>query len=108
MAEIIGTETEQLIPTEIHGFTVRMELGPYPLNAEHTHRKALYAVFTPATYSNIEKLRYVNAREIRGMLPLTAEQTTDLLTDPNQPRCEHLHAIAFQKGLERAREVASA
>jgi hypothetical protein len=101
------TQIKDAIPTETHGFSVSMELGPYPLGSHDSHRTALYCWMRPITQANIAKLQWKNSSAIVGTLPLTAEQVVDIQQDPNSPKVEPLHVAAYRVALKQAKAVAA-
>lgn len=105
MAEILKTISRDVIPAEVHGFTVKVGLGPYPPDAGHTHRKALYAELRPASRKAHRRMKRMNRERILGMVPLTQTGAGIITAHPQGPEAEQAALRALVQASRLARDL---
>lgn len=104
--EVAATRTRDAIPKELHGFRVTVGLGPYPPEAERSHRRAMYARLTPVSRHAQRIMRRMGRQEIVGHVQLTAEGAADCELDPQGPTAEQAALLALAPASRIARDVA--
>lgn len=102
-ADLQSITIADVLPTEVHGFSVTFAIGPYPADAPHSHRRALYATLKPQSEKARLALRYVGRDAIEGHVPLTPEGVLDIEADEKVR--EHACRMALAPALELARQV---
>ena len=88
--QILRITSEDIIPAEVHGFAVRLGIGPYPENQPRSHRRALYAELTPISIKAQAAMRYVGKTRILATTPLTPEAVADVQANPSSHLSERL------------------
>jgi hypothetical protein len=93
---------ELVVPARVHGFAVSIRLGPYPADAPHSHRRALYAVLTPTDEHVRRRMHAAGQQSIVGMVALAAGGAEEILREPNGTLAE----FAATQALAAARRLA--
>lgn len=81
-------ETTDALPTELHGFTVETFVGPYPIDAQGSHRRAVYARLRPTTPELQSRLRWIGRTHILAHAELTADGLLELELDNPTPSAD--------------------
>jgi hypothetical protein len=105
LGRALGTTVEPVIPTELHGFTVKVGLAPYPPDAKNAHRKAIYAELRPTSRKAKRAMRRMNRERILGWVPLTKTGAGVISAHPNGPEAELAARDALQQASKLARQL---
>lgn len=81
-------ETTDVVPTLLHGFTVETFVGPYPIDARGSHRRAVYARLRPTTTDLRKRLEWIGRTHILGHAELTADGLLELELDNPTPSAD--------------------
>lgn len=100
-----GLSVEAVIPAEVHGFAVRVGIGPYPADQPRSHRRAVYAELIPNTPRTIERMRRAGRDRILGTVPLTAHGAKVVTDDPHGRPAELIARRALAEASRLARLV---
>lgn len=100
-----GISIEDVIPAEVHGFAVRVGIGPYPADQPRSHRRAVYAELTPISPRTIERMRRAGRERIIGTVPLTAHGARLVTDDPHGRPAELIARRALAEASRLARLV---
>ncbi len=107
-SEVVRVTSTDVIPAEVHGFAVRLGLGPYPPDAPHSHRRALYAELTPISTRAQVAMRHTGKVRILATTPLTPEAAAAVQADPNSQLAERLATETLANASRLARKATGA
>lgn len=106
MPDIVLNQENLELPVELAGFSVEIFAGPYPIDAPHSHRRAVYARLRPLEEHLARRLRWIGRSHILGEAQLDA-RTARLLAANQLPEVEleQLALAALRPALKLARKV---
>jgi hypothetical protein len=94
-----------VIPGELYGFSVTVAIGPYPIDAPLSHRKAMYAELRPNTDHTRAVFRRLNRDRILGQVPLTMRAGLEIQADPDGRLAEKVGLAALREASKLAKQV---
>lgn len=100
-----GVTVEDLIPAEVHGFAVRVGIGPYPPDSPNTHRRAMYAELTPISSLARDRMRRQGRAKILATSPLTQQAAAQVAADPQGKLAEMVGIQTLAQASRLARDV---
>ena len=106
--QILRVSSADVIPAEVHGFAVRVGLGPYPEDAPLSHRKAMYAELRPLSVKARAALVHKNKERILATTPLTPAAASAVQADPQSRLAELLATETLKNASRLARKAIGA
>lgn len=103
--EVAKTVSRDVVPAEVHGFSVKVGIGPYPPDQERSHRKAVYAELRPKSRLAFTAMRAKNRERILGMAPLMPAAAREIEADPEGELAEITALDALRQASALAREL---
>lgn len=100
--EVLKTTSTDVLPTEVHGFTVKVGVGPYPPDVALSHRQAMYAELIPETEKAKAAMKFAGRERILGMAPLTRRAAKEIHEDPTGWLAEIVSRRALQEAAKLA------
>ncbi len=107
-AEIRRVTCTDVIPAEVHGFAVRVGVGPYPEDAPGSHRRAMYAELLPVSVEARTALAYKGRARILATTPLTPGAALAIEADPSSRLAELLATETLANASRLARKAIGA
>ena len=107
-AEILKVSSSPVIPAEVHGFAVRVGVGPYPENAPGSHRRAMYAELLPVSLKARTAMAYMGRVRILATTPLTPQAASAIAADPDSRLAEMVATATLANASRLAREAVGA
>lgn len=99
---------QPVLPTELHGFSVKVGVGSYPPDQPHSHRRAMYAELAPVRPEIRERMRRAGKARILAYIPLTIDGARSIESEPNSRLAEAVAKEAIAKASQLARTVENA
>lgn len=100
-----GLSLQDVIPAEMHGFAVRVGIGPYPPDSPNTHRRAMYAELLPISPLAMLRMRRAGHAKILAVSPLTQEAAADIAAEPDGRLAELVGTQTLALASRKARTV---
>lgn len=107
-SQVVKLTSTDIIPAEVHGFAVRLGIGPYPQDAPRSHRRALYAELTPVSSEARTAMAYKGRARILATTPLTPEAAAAVQAYPNSQLSERLATATLANASRLARRATGA
>lgn len=105
-SEVVKVTATPIIPTDLHGFTVTVGLGPYPPGDPCPGQHAVYAELIPMTQQALMAMQHIGRQRILGMVPITPEAAADVKADPGGRLAEELATVALGQAAKLAAPIA--
>lgn len=102
-ADLQSVTIADALPTEKYGFSIEFKLGPYPIDAPASQRRAMYVFLTPISQKARKALEWIGRDQIIGHVPLTQQGALDVELDDRIK--EGVCRVVLAPALELARQV---
>lgn len=106
--EILRVSSSPVIPAEVHGFAVRVGIGPYPEDSPRSHRRAVYAELLPVSVEARTAMAYKGRTRILATTPLTPDAAAAVQADPDSRLAELLATETLKNASRLARRAIGA
>lgn len=98
-----SVEIADALPTEKHGFSIDFRLGPYPIDAPRSQRRAMYVFLKPISQKAQKAMKWIGRDQIIGSVPLTEQGALDVMADDRVK--EGVCRMVLGPALELAKQV---
>jgi hypothetical protein len=104
-AELIASTTSPIFPAELHGFAVRVGIGPNPPDSPRSHRKAMYAELLPVSARARQVTERLGRDRILAMAPLTMEAAREIASDLDGQLAEQVGTHTLRLAAQLAKQA---
>ena len=102
---VIAVAETPVIPTTVHGFSVDVKgMGPYPIDAPKSHRKAMYVELIPISPEARSLCDAKNAERIHANTPLGPELAAIIAAEPNGKAAEEAVLVTLRAAVKLLRK----
>lgn len=102
-SEVLKSLLTPVIPEHVHGFAVRVGIGPYPPDRPRSRQKAVYAELTPVSAHAHAIVSAKGRKRVLGMVPLTPAGAEAMAAEPGGPMAERASQIALAEAVRLVR-----
>lgn len=80
--QVVAVTQTDVVPAMVHGFAVRHFMGPYPIDARQSHRKAIYVELWPVDAQAVDLCKKLGSERVHAFTPLTPDGVAEIEADP--------------------------